>query len=186
MHWRGNGQLISDSAKFTPIQLQRLASKLGQSIAGDVSGNKRMSIAVATDPQTKTNARTAAMFTQRRKIEPCLLPRILEIAIDLAECFRENFAQIEQRVAQFAFDGGAFSVDLSRAPQGFHRGQHFLSRLGALVLSLVRCLQPQQLVIQIAVPFANTGTLRLGRVSGEDRFDTNVLHRCGDVVFAEP
>jgi len=134
-----------------------------------------MPVTVATNPQAKAD--DGMMILDQARVETSGFPRCIQRGVQPLNCFGENVAEIEQRVAEFAVDGGAFGVDLPGGPEAFEIGEQL--DFGRSSGALAHLFEGE---VHVTVSFANTGAFGLGWVGSEHRFDADAVEAGRDVL----
>ena len=153
-----------------------------EAVGGDLRGDERMAVAIATHPGAEAQARQDARMVDLPRVESGCFPRFTQAAVDTAQRFGEDIDQMVQDTGALHFHRRFVEEHLAGAPEALERGLDFLAQLVALGGRPHRVLQLHKEEIKLTVLVQHGATLGLGGMGSKHGLDAQPRQPRGDIL----
>lgn len=174
----GEREALGEEGELSMEDDEGVGAETFEGLAGDISRDAGMAIAVTTDPGAEAEAREAVVAGKEGGIEAGAGPGVAEASVELGDDGGEDVAEVVQDVAALVGDRGFLEEDLAGAPEPLQEGRELVAG-GLAIRGRGGVLEEMH---EGAMLFEDGGALGLGGVGGEDRFHLDLAERGGDGI----
>lgn len=163
----------------------RIFVKLGEGVFGDLGSNKRVSVAIASDPGGKTEIRVGVFAFQIGRVPAGIGPGQLERPIKPDDHLGEGFGEIGEGVAKLFLDRRTLHENLAGVPESLEFGAQGIGNATTIVGVAFGGFKSTKLLVNRLVPDANGGPFGFSGVCGENGLDPDFFESGDGVSFGQ-